>query len=169
MPGAQELSRSLLEAWNRRDLDAFVELLAEDVEWYDPAMPQPPTRGRAAVREFAENVLEAFPDFRYDVEPPVCASADDSRCVLVWKISATHSKPLKPMGFAPTNRSASLEGVDVIDAHGGKIVRIRTAFDPMAAAEQFMGLSLRPVPGTWRGSAAVAAQRLAAWFARRGR
>jgi steroid delta-isomerase-like uncharacterized protein len=159
---AQALSSELLDAWNARDLDAFMRLLADDVEWYDPAMAQPPARGRAAVREFAEAVLEAFPDFRYDVVPPVCASSDGTRCALVWRISATHTGVLRPMGYAPTGRLASFEGVDVIDARDGKITRIRTAFDPIAAAEQLLAMSLRPKPGTWRAAIAVAVQRVIA-------
>lgn len=164
-----DIANRLLSAWNARDLDAFVGLLSEDIEWYDPAMAQPPARGRAAVREFAEAVLEAFPDFRYEVDAPICTAADGSRCVIVWKISATHRNPLRPMGYAPTGRRADLEGVDVLDIRNGEITRIRTAFDPVAAAEQLLGMRLRPVPGTWQGSLAVTAQRFLAFMARRRR
>ena len=161
-----EIASRLLAAWNARDLDKFVGMLAQDVEWYDPAMTQPPARGRAAVREFSEAVLEAFPDFRYEVEEPICSAADGSRCAIVWRISATHEKPLRPMGYAPTGRRASFEGVDVLDIRNGEITRIRTAFDPMPAAEQLLGMRLRPVPGTLRGTLAVIAQRFLAWIAR---
>ena len=161
-----DIPTRLLAAWNARDLDAFVELLSEDVEWHDPAMAQPPARGRAAAREFAETVLEAFPDFRYEVEGPICAAADGSRYAIVWRISATHQKPLRPLGYAPTGRRATIEGVDVLDVHDGKVTRIRTAFDPVFAAEQFLGMPLRPVPGTWRATLAVSIQRFLARIAR---
>ena len=161
-----DIANRLLDAWNARDLDRFTALLSEDVEWYDPAMPQPPVRGRAAVRQFSETVLEAFPDFHYEVDAPVCTSADGSRCVIVWRISATHRNPLRPLGYAPTGRRASFEGVDVLDIRGGEITRIRTAFDPVIAAEQFLGMALRPAPGTWRGTIAVIGQRFLAWIAR---
>ena len=164
---AEEVARSLLTAWNARDLEAFLALLAEDVEWYDPAMPEPPARGRPAVREFAEAVLKAFPDFEYEVQGPLCTAADGSRCAIVWRISATHLHPLRPLGYAPTRRQANIEGVDVLDIRGGKITRILTAFDPLSAAEQLLGLRLRPVPGTWRAKGAVAVQRALAYLARR--
>lgn len=161
-----DIPTRLIDAWNARDLDRFVELLTEDVEWYDPAMAVPPARGRAAVREFAETILEAFPDFRYTVEGPVCAAPDGSRYAIVWRISATHENALRPLGYAPTGRHASFEGVDVLDIRDGKVARIRTAFDPVLAAEQFLGMALRPVPGTWRATFAVAIQRFLARIAR---
>jgi steroid delta-isomerase-like uncharacterized protein len=166
---ATDVAQKLLDAWNGRCLDEFVALLAEDVEWYDPAMPDPPARGRAAVRAFAEAVLRAFPDFRYEIQPPICRADDGSRCAIVWRISATHLHPLEPPGYAPTGRQATIEGVDVLDVRDGRVTRILTAFDVLPAAEQLLGLSLRPKPGTWRAGAAVALQRTLALVARRGR
>lgn len=85
---ATELADKLLAAWNARDLAAFGELLADDVEWYDPAMAEPPARERAAVLAFSESVLRAFADFKYEVQAPVCSSADGSRCAIVWRIGS---------------------------------------------------------------------------------
>jgi steroid delta-isomerase-like uncharacterized protein len=162
-----ELVNAVLAAWNARDLDALAALLTEDVEWYDPAMPAPPARGRDAVKAFAASVLRAFPDFRYEIDPPICVSEDRRRCAIRWRISATHLQPLDPLGYAPTNRRAVIEGVDVLDIREQKIGRILTAFDAVPAAEQLLGMRLRPVPGSWRGWAAVWAQRCLAWLARR--
>ena len=164
---AEEVAQSLLAAWNARDLETFLAFLAEDVEWYDPAMPEPPARGRPAVRAFVEAVLHAFPDFAYEVRGPLCMAADGSRCAIVWRISATHLHPLRPLGYAPTHRGATIDGVDVLDIREGKITRILTAFDLLPAAEQLIGLRLRPVPGTLRARGAVAVQRALAYLARR--
>ena len=164
---ATDVAQKLLAAWNARDLDGFEALLADDVEWHDPAMPEPPARGREAVRAFAEAVLEAFPDFKYEIQPPICAAPDGSRCAILWRISASHLRPLRPLGYAPTGCKASFEGVDVLDVHGGKITRIFTAFDLLPAAEQLLGRRLRPVPGTCRARCAVAMQRFLAFLARR--
>ncbi len=164
---AEDIVQRLLAAWNARDLETFIDLLSEDVEWYDPAMPEPPARGRAAVKAFAESVLHAFPDFEYKISPPICTAADGSRCAVVWRISATHLHPLRPLGYAPTGRTANIEGVDVLDIHEGKITRILTVFDPVPAAEQLLGMRIRPVPGTWRARCAVATQRVLAYLARR--
>ena len=164
---ARALALRLLDAWNARDLAGFLDLLSDDIEWYDPAMLRPPARGREAVRRFAEAVLTAFPDFRYEVLEPSCVAADGSRCVLHWRISATHLAPLTPPGFAPTGRRFQQEGLDLIDVAGGKVIRILTCFDTIGAAEQLLGLTLRAAPGSWRERVVVWLQRLAAARARR--
>jgi steroid delta-isomerase-like uncharacterized protein len=164
---AKTLAEQLLAAWNARDLPDFVALLAEDVEWYDPAMAQPPARGREAVQAFAEAVLRAFPDFHYDVLQPVCVAPDGSRCAVPWRITATHSAALEPPGFAPTGRQLCQEGVDLIEVRDGRVTRILTCFDPIAAGEQLLGIRLRPVPGSVRERMLVFFQRLAAKRARR--
>ena len=164
---AIELARRLVDAWNARKLDDFIGLLAADIEWYDPAMPEPPARGRAAVRAFAEEILRAFPDFTYEIQPPICSAPDGSRCAIVWRISASHLHAFGPLGYAPTGRQGIIEGVDVIDIRDGRVVRILTAFDVFSAAEQLLGMKLRPAPGTWRGRFAVAVQRLLARGSRR--
>ena len=164
---AERVVQRLLASWDARDLDAVVDCLSDDVEWYDPAMADPPARGRTAVRAFLETILRAFPDFRYEALPPICYAADGSRCAIKWRISASHLGPLEPPGYAPTGRRAEFEGVDVLDFEGGRVSHILTAFDPLPAAEQLLGLHLRPTPGTWRGLLAVRVQRIAAWVARR--
>jgi steroid delta-isomerase-like uncharacterized protein len=164
MPSATsiEMVQRLVDAWNARNLDDFIALLAHDIEWYDPAMPEPPVRGRAAVRAFAEAVLQAFPDFTYEIQPPICCAPDGSRCAVVWRISASHLHALQPAGYAPTGRRANIEGVDVLDIRDGQVARILTAFDMLSAAEQLLGMKLRPVPGTWRGRLVVTVQRMLA-------
>ena len=162
-----DVAQRLVDAWNARNLDDFIGLLAHDVEWYDPAMPEPPARGRAAVRTFAEGVLRAFPDFRYEVQPPICSAPDGSRCAIVWRISASHLHPLEPLGYAPTGRRANIEGVDVLDIRDGQVARILTAFDVLSAVEQLLGMKLRPSPGTWRGMFAITVQRMLARIRRK--
>ena len=164
--GAEEAVRRLLASWNARDLDAFVSCLAVDVEWYDPAMPDPPARGRAAVKAFAEAVIRAFPDFAYEILPPVCVAPDGTRCAVRWRISGSHTRPLDPLGYAPTGRRVDIEGVDVLDLEDGQVKSILTAFDVLPAAEQLLGMRLRPTPGTWRAWLAVHTQRFLAWRAR---
>lgn len=166
---AETVVQRLVASWEARDLAALVSCLSDDVEWYDPAMPDPPARGRAAVRAFAEAVIRAFPDFRYEVLPPICFAKDGSRCAVKWRISASHLAPLEPPGYAATGRRAEFEGVDLLEFEGERVRRILTAFDPLPVAEQLLGWRLRPVPGTWRGFVAVRVQRAAAWLARRKR
>ena len=164
--GVDRVVQQLVASWEGRDLEGVVDCLSDDVEWYDPAMPDPPARGRAAVRAFAEAVIRAFPDFRYEVLPPICHATDGSRCAVKWRITATHVGVLEPPGYAPTFRRAEFEGVDLLEFEGERVRRILTAFDPLPPAEQLLGMRLRPMRGTWRGFLAVRAQRVLAWLAR---
>jgi len=164
---AESVTLLLLDAWNARDLTRYVGMLTEDVEWYDPAMPLPPARGRAAVRAFSEAILRAFPDFRYEVLGPLCVSADGTHCAVHWRITATHTAPLVPPGYAPTGRTMRQEGIDLLEFRGNQVARILTCFDVIAAAEQMTGVTLRAAPGSPRERLMVFVQRLVAAWARR--
>lgn len=164
---AESVTLQLLDAWNARDLSRYVGMLTEDVEWYDPAMPHPPARGRAAVRAFSESVLRAFPDFTYEILGPMCVSADGGRVAVHWRITATHTAPLVPPGYAPTGRTMRQEGIDLLEVRGTQVTRILTCFDVIAAAEQVTGITLRPAPGSLRERLMVFGQRLVAAWARR--
>jgi len=163
---SSSIARAVLDAWNARDLPQFLDLLTEDIEWYDPAMEHPPARGKAAVQAFAESVLHAFPDFSYEIREPVCVSDDGTRCVVPWRISATHTATLAPPGYAPTNRQLAVDGLDQLDLRGDRVARILTCFDVIAAAEQLLGVTLRPPSRSWRQRAMVGLQRIAAARAR---
>jgi len=130
-------------------------------------MLHPPARGRQAVRAFADSVLAAFPDFEYTIQHPLCVSPDQTRCVALWKIAATHTGMLSPPGFAPTGRCASFQGIDVIVFRGERISRITTFFDPIQAAEQLTGMTLRFPAGSFRERLVVLVQRVGAYFSRR--
>ncbi|MGQ0814045.1 MAG: ester cyclase [Gemmatimonadota bacterium] len=160
----------LLDAWNRRDLDAFVAQLAPDVSWHDLGMAHPPAIGTVAVRQFSESVLSAFPDFRYEMRAPVCIAEDGLSCCVPWSIAATHTAILDPPGFAPTNRHVEFDGLDYFTFRdNGLVQRIETRFDPLEAASQLLGFQLRPMPGSWRERSAVFVQRVVASIVRRKR
>ena len=164
---AESLALALPDSWNKRNLEAFENLLAEDVSWYDPSMPHPPAIGRAAVMAFARSVLSAFPDFAYAIRAPICVSEDGNCCAIPWRISATQVELFQPVGFAPTGRRLSLEGVDLIFVRGNRIIRIETLFDALAAASQALDVNLRPPRGSVSERVLVGAQRLrAAWLRR---
>jgi len=164
---AETLALALLDSWNARNLEAFENLLAEEVSWYDPSMPHPPATGRVAVMAFARSVLAAFPDFVYTIRAPICVSQDGNSCAIPWRIAATQVESFQPVGFAPTGRRLSFDGVDLVSVRGDRIIRIETLFDALAAASQALEVNLRPPSGSFSARALVGAQRLrAAWLRR---
>jgi steroid delta-isomerase-like uncharacterized protein len=139
----RSLVDDLVSAWNSRDLERFLGRLDEDVVWSDPAMLYGPATGKPAVREFGEDILRAFPDFLYRVREPICVAQSGSRCAVPWEIKATHSGRFDHLGFAPTNQTVTMRGVDVLEFVSIKVTRIETYFDVVPAAAQV--LRLRPL------------------------
>jgi predicted ester cyclase len=167
---ADEVVHALLDAWNARDLDGFSAQLTDDVYWHDLGMMHPPAVGRAAVRQFAETTLRAFPDFQYDMRGPICLAADGNSCMVPWTISATHTGQLDPPGLAPTGRRVRFDGLDYLVLSHGRVARIETRFDPAEPIEQLLGVRLRPGAATWQERSLVLLQRLvAAWIRARDR
>lgn len=163
---ATETVLALLRAWNERDLDRFVALLSEDVYWHDLGMLHPPAVGRDAVRRFSETVLRAFPDFTFEIRPPICVAEDGTRCVVPWTISATNTGPYDPPSFAPTGRRLRFDGFDYIEFRGGLVARIETRFDLADVIGQLFGVSVRPAAGSWAEWCLVRVQRAVAAFVR---
>ena len=159
----------LLNAWNARDLDAYVALLSPDVRWHDLAMASPPAVGRDAVRHFCETILRAFPDFRYEIRAPICVADDGNSCTVPWTITATHLGVLQPPGFTPTGRTLNMHGFDYIQFRDGQVANMESRFDPAEAIEQLMGVRLRPNPGSFAERCLVLLQRIAANAVRRKR
>ena len=160
--------RALLAAWDARELDAFVRLLAPDVYWHDLGMLHPPASGREAVRRFAESVLRAFPDFSLVLRAPICVAADGLSCVVPWTITATNTGVLAPPGVAPTGQRVHFDGLDYIQFCDGLVTRIETRFDPAEPLEQLLHIRVRPPPGSLRERIFVLLQQArAAWLRRR--
>jgi ketosteroid isomerase-like protein len=65
-PDLAELTRRFVEAWNRRDLDAWAGFFAPDAVWEVPALDTR-VEGVATIRSFGEEWLVAFAE--YAVQP----------------------------------------------------------------------------------------------------
>lgn len=165
----KERIQALVRAWNAHDIESFAALLSAEVEWFDLGMTHPPARGRAEVISFGRSIFAAFPDLKYSINEPICVAPDERRFVIFWTIEATHTGMLVPPGFAPTNRRVVMSGVDALQFKGGEIISILTLFDPISAAEQLTGITLRFPAGSLRERAAVFVQRVIALFARKSK
>jgi taurine dehydrogenase small subunit len=54
------------EAWNRQDLDAIMDLHADDCVFHAHAAGSPPAEGKAAVRAAFAGYLELLPDINFE-------------------------------------------------------------------------------------------------------
>jgi uncharacterized protein len=67
-----ELVRSAFEAWNRGDIDEFVELMAEDIAWLEvsgrPEGESSERFGRDRMRRALESLFDAWESYHLEVQ-----------------------------------------------------------------------------------------------------
>ena len=74
-----EIVLQLIEAVNRRDVDAFVALVSPDVEWEDSSFWSEPARiysGRGELREWFNQIVEPWESLHFEVEEITEATND---------------------------------------------------------------------------------------------
>ena len=140
------INRSLLERYveryNAGDLDACMELYAEDAV---QMMHDGIFAGRAAIRERLARDLTACPDAAYTVGSFVeqgDSFADE------WTFSGTHAGPfLLPDGtqIPPTGKRLEIRGMELVQLRHGKITIDNLYYDSMAVLAQ---LGLLPQAAT---------------------
>lgn len=144
-----------LEAWNSREPDRVLSLLTEDVELRDDSWPKA-MHGHADVREFLEALWRAMPDMSFELLQGPYVIPGEPRASFHWRGTGTFTGPMDPPGFAPTGRRWEGDGVDFQEYRGGRIAKLRVAFDMMSAARQ---LGVLPPTGSRAEQAMAATQR----------
>ena len=131
-----------VERYNARDLDACMDLYAEDAV---QLMPDGLFEGRGVIRERLTQELAAFPDIEWGLLSYVeqgDAFADE------WTFAGTHTGTLLlPDGteLAPTGNRVQVRGMELVRMRGDKIVVDNLYYDNLSVAVQ-LGLVPQPVP-----------------------
>jgi steroid delta-isomerase-like uncharacterized protein len=102
-------------AWNAHDPDAVAAIFADDAVIRDVGSPEPPVRGRAAIRDRVADLMAAFPDLELrQLDLVVGEDANADR----WEFTGTHRGEF--LGMAATGRSIRVEGATFsrFDEHG---------------------------------------------------
>lgn len=105
-----ELIDRYVSAIERRDLDAYAALFAEDAVGYHPLSPEP-VRGREAIRASEAELFGAFSDIRIDVRTVLAA---ERTVAIEVVLSARNTGPLDLGDEQPlpaTNRTINLPAV----------------------------------------------------------
>jgi ketosteroid isomerase-like protein len=64
-----EIFRALVDAWNRRDMAAVGELMADDVEWVEvTGRPERSSTGRDSIRTSLASLFDVWQDYRLELE-----------------------------------------------------------------------------------------------------
>jgi steroid delta-isomerase-like uncharacterized protein len=133
-----------LAAWNSHQPERILELLNEDIEYYDPGWPRT-MHGHGEVREFVDLVWRAFPDLRFEVTAGPFLHPSEPRAAFYWDGHATHTGPIDPPGLAPSGRKVHMHGGDFHLYRDGKLSSLQIVFD-MAAVMRQLGV-LPPAGG----------------------
>ena len=106
--------RRFIEAYNKRNLDLFDDLLAPD--YYDHTSKV----GVEGLKQLMNIAFKAFPDFHETIED-IIAEGDK-----VWaRITFTGTHTGEFMGIAPTGKKITTEMVDIFRIVKGKLVEYR--------------------------------------------
>jgi steroid delta-isomerase-like uncharacterized protein len=130
-------NRSLLdrcvELYNAGDLDAYMDLYAEDAV---QTMPDGTFEGRSTIRERMARELAACPDMHFSLGGFVeqgDSFADE------FTFAGTHTGPFPlPDGtqLPPTGKRVEIKGMEFVQVRDGKIVLDNLYWDSMAVLDQ---------------------------------
>ena len=108
--------RLFYEAFNRNDPALLDKILSKS--WVDiPPAPNQPA-GPEGAKQILSELTTAFPDLKITIEDVL---QDGNKVIVRSKIAGTHKRPL--MGFAPKNRSMSIQATDIHEFEGRRIAR----------------------------------------------
>jgi steroid delta-isomerase-like uncharacterized protein len=109
------VQRFVEECWNRGNLDAASELLADRVRFHDPVFPNL-NAGIQNIKNHIEGCRRAFPDLKFTIDDTI---AERDEVVVHWTARGTHSGPF--LGMQPTNRKVTVNGTSIYRLEGTKI------------------------------------------------
>jgi ketosteroid isomerase-like protein len=133
--GAAPLVDRLAQAMNARDVEAFVDLFAEDYDSRQPAHPDRAFRGRDQVRENWSAIFAAVPDFRADLV--AAADGDDT----VWSEWRWH-------GTQPDGGRLDMAGVIVLGVRDGLFAWARLYVEPVEQGGEGIEAAVDTMSGT---------------------
>jgi len=133
METSKELLDRYVELYNAGDLDACMELYAEDAS---QRMHDGVFEGIESIRERLARDLTAFPDAKYVVES---FFAEGDEFADEWTFTGTNTGPLRlpdDSELPATGRSVEIKGMEYVAVRDGKIVIDNLYYDFLAAVTQ---------------------------------
>ena len=131
-----QIAEKQIAALNARDLDQYLSRI--DPSYVGESETSPgPIRGPEGARQAISMLFAAFPDLRIEADQ-ILASGD--HVVARLRLSGTHKGNFA--GIAPTNKSVSWQGCNVVEMRNGKAIRSRVYADNASLFQQLGILSL---------------------------
>ena len=131
-----QLVEEMIAAVNARDLDRYLQCI--DATYVGESELAPgPVLGPGGARQMLDMLLKAFPDLRIEVEQMLASG----NCVVTRaRLAGTHKGNYA--GVAPTNKSVTWRGCNVIEIRNGKAVRGRIYGDNASLLQQIGAISI---------------------------
>jgi steroid delta-isomerase-like uncharacterized protein len=123
--------RALDEVWNQRNFTVIDELTAPNATFHDPNVPGGQFTGPQGLKQFVQIYQAAFPDVRITINDQI---AEGDKVVTRWTAVGTHKGQL--MAIAPTNKHATVTGVDIDRYQDGKVVEAWASYDMFGLLQQ---------------------------------
>ena len=130
------LRRWFEELWDRRNLDAIDEIVADNFVFHNAPPGIPPDR--EGVRQLVTMMQAAFPDVRITVEDQI---GEGDKVVTRWTFAGTHKGEL--MGIAPTGKQIAISVITINRIAGGKAAEGWEEVDRLGMMQQ---LGVVPLP-----------------------
>jgi steroid delta-isomerase-like uncharacterized protein len=132
---ALEVSKRVIDAWNRHDADALAALYAEEATYHNPRMDNP-LKGQAIVN-FAKSVWTAYPDASLEI----ISRGDIGKGLVATQfvLHGTHTGPYFD-GSPATGRTVAYPVASFAQIEGDKIRSEHIYLDRQTVAEQ-LGLT----------------------------
>jgi steroid delta-isomerase-like uncharacterized protein len=114
----RDLVKKYFDGVNAGNLDVVDEVFETNYSHHDPANPDPNGVGGVDDVKFHLNaLLSAFPDMNFQVDDTI---AGDESIIVRWTATCTHTGDY--FGIAPTNKSATITGMNTWRFEDGKAV-----------------------------------------------
>jgi len=136
MAEASDAHRIMMDAWNRRDWNAFVALLHPDYTYTGPDGSE--QDGPEAGLRVAKKYAAAMPDGKVEITNLVVSG---SMAVCEFTARGTHGGELE--GIAATGRPIEVRVANFVELRDGKIYREREYMDAMTLMSQIGGVPAR--------------------------
>jgi steroid delta-isomerase-like uncharacterized protein len=126
----QIVQRFMDECWNRGNLNAVSELVADNCRHHDPVFPSL-TSGAENIKHHIQNCRSGFPDLMFTTDDTI---AERNEVVLHWTGTGTHKGQF--LGMPATNKKATVTGMSIYRLEGSKIAEIWSNWNLMSMMEQ---------------------------------
>ena len=111
------------------DLQAANEVVADDLVFYTANGKI--LKGRREFQHFAQQMREAFPDIRFELEEEI---VEGEHVCTRYTMSGTFLSTM--MGLLPNGDRFSVRGIDTFRVANGKVVEIHASYDTLGQMQQ---------------------------------